>query len=219
MKRVIKIMDAKDMTIGYGKTEATAIITQTSADALIEMENNTIGKAIPHIKLRVVDAKTGEDCVMGEVGELWAKGVSVMQGYYNMPEETAKVLDADGWLKTGDRVMELEGGHYQFVGRYEDVIVRGGQNIYPQEVEHFMENIAGIKKAIVIGIPDDKYDEQVMAWVEIEEGESLTKEEMQEYFEGKLAQYKIPKHIQIVKSFPSEDKNDLRELAIMALGL
>jgi len=219
MKKVINEMNCKDITIAYGLTEASPVFTQTSIDDPIERRVSTVGTSMEHIDVKIVDPETGENVGPNEQGEICCRGYNVMKGYYKMPEMTEKAIDKDGWLHSGDLATVDEGGYYRITGRIKDMIIRGGENIYPREIEEFLYTIEGIKDAQVIGIPDEKYGEIVGAFVVLNEGSKLTPEDIRDFSITKIARYKVPKHIFIVDEYPltasgKVQKFKLREMAV-----
>jgi len=219
MKKVINEMNCKDITIAYGLTEASPVFTQTSTNDPIERRVSTVGTSMEHIDVKIVDPETGENVGPNEQGEICCRGYNVMKGYYKMPEMTEKAIDKDGWLHSGDLATVDEEGYYRITGRIKDMIIRGGENIYPREIEEFLYTIEGIKDAQVIGIPDEKYGEIVGAFVELNEGSKLTPEDIRDFSITKIARYKVPKHIFIVDEYPltasgKVQKFKLREMAV-----
>lgn len=219
MKKVIGEMNCKDITIAYGLTEASPVFTQTSTDDPIERRVSTVGTSMEHIDVKIVDPETGETVGPNEQGEICCRGYNVMKGYYKMPEMTEKAIDKDGWLHSGDLATVDENGYYRITGRIKDMIIRGGENIYPREIEEFLYTIEGIKDAQVIGIPDEKYGEIVGAFVVLNEGSKLTPEDIRDFSITKIARYKVPKHIFIVDEYPltasgKVQKFKLREMAV-----
>ncbi|MCM1987427.1 MULTISPECIES: AMP-binding protein [Methanococcoides] len=219
MKKVIDEMNCKDITIAYGLTEASPVFTQTSTDDPIERRVSTVGTSMEHIDVKIVDPETGKNVGPNEQGEICCRGYNVMKGYYKMPEMTEKAIDKDGWLHSGDLATVDEEGYYRITGRIKDMIIRGGENIYPREIEEFLYTIEGIKDAQVIGIPDKKYGEIVGAFVILNEGSKLTPEDIRDFSITKIARYKVPKHIFIVDEYPltasgKVQKFKLREMAV-----
>ncbi len=202
MKKVINDMHCDEITIAYGLTEASPVFTQTSTDDAIERRVSTVGTAMEHIEVKIVDPETGEIVPPDVQGEICCRGYNVMKGYYKMPEMTAKAIDEDGWLHSGDLATVDEDGYYKITGRIKDMIIRGGENIYPREIEEFLYTIDGIKDAQVVGIPDEKYGEIVGAFVILKEGAELSPEDIRDYSLQKIARYKVPKHIFIVEEYP-----------------
>jgi fatty-acyl-CoA synthase len=224
MRRVIRDMHASEITIAYGQTESSPVITQTRTDDPIELKVSTVGRVLPNVELKIVDIETGDALPPGKQGELCTRGYLVMKGYYKMPEETAKAIDADGWLHTGDLAVMDENGYCKITGRIKNMIIRGGENIYPREIEEFLYTHPKISDIQVYGVPDRKYGEQVMAAVVLKKGVELTEDEVKEFCRGKIANYKIPKYVRFVDSYPMTasgkiQKFKLREMAIRELQL
>ncbi|MFY9561493.1 MAG: AMP-binding protein [Terriglobales bacterium] len=224
MKRVVQFMHLKEMTIAYGLTEASPVITQTIVDDPLELRVTTVGKPLPHTEVKIVDVITGEIVPRGTPGELCTRGYMVMKGYFKNPEATRKAIDEDGWLHSGDLATMDANDYCKITGRAKDVIIRGGENIYPREIEEFLYTCPGISDVHVVGVPDEKYGEQVVAWVRLEADAKLSPEDIRKFCEGKIAAYKIPKCVKIVDSFPMTvtgkiQKFKMRELSTKELGL
>ncbi|WCN38793.1 AMP-binding protein [Aneurinibacillus uraniidurans] len=224
MKKVVDVMGAREITIAYGQTESAPVITQTRPNDTIEQRVSTVGRVLPHVEAKIVDPATGEELGVGEQGELCTRGVHVMKGYYNMPEQTTRAIDHEGWLHTGDLATIDENGYYRITGRLKDMIIRGGENVYPREIEEFLYTHDTIVDVQVVGVPDKLYGEQILACIKVKEGETLTAEEVKEYCRGKIARYKIPHYVQILDEYPMTasgkiQKFRLREQAIAALGI
>lgn len=202
MKAVIDKMGISEITIAYGQTECSPVITQTRVNDSLKRRTDTVGRALPNVEVRIIDPYTKEEVPLGEQGELVTKGYHVMKGYYKQPEETASVLSEDGWLHTGDLAVMDEDGYCQITGRLKDMIIRGGENVYPREIEEFLYSHPDILDVQVVGIPDKKYGEAVAAWICCKKGSELNKEEVQQYCTGQIASFKIPRHIKFVDSFP-----------------
>ena len=222
MKRVINEMNCKEITIVYGLTESSPGITQTTTDDPIELRVATVGTVFPHVEAAVLDPETYEPLPPNTIGEICCRGYNVMKGYYKMPEETKKAIDKNGWLHSGDLGTCDENGYYRITGRIKDMIIRGGENIYPREIEEFLYTIDGVKDAQVVGIPDTKYGEIVGAFIMLNDGAQLTEEDIQDYARTKIARYKVPKHIFFVKEYPltasgKVQKFKLRELAVQLI--
>lgn len=218
MKKVISDMHCDEITIAYGLTEASPVMTQTSTDDTIERRVSTVGIAMPQIEVKVVDPDTGEKLGPGQQGEICCRGYNIMKGYYKMPEKTAETIDRNGWLHSGDLGTVDEYGYYKITGRIKDMIIRGGENIYPREIEEFLYKIDGVRDAQVVGIPDDKYGEIVGAFVMLQEGTDLSEEDIRDCSMQKIARYKVPKHVFIVDEYPMTasgkiQKFKLREMA------
>jgi fatty-acyl-CoA synthase len=222
MKKVISDMHMKDITIAYGLTEASPVFTQTSVDDSIEKRVNTLGKAQPNIEVKIIDPETGKTLPPNHPGEICCRGYNVMEGYYKMPEKTKETIEEDGWLHSGDIATCDEDGYYTIVGRIKDMIIRGGENIYPREIEEFLHTMSGIRDVQVVGIPDDKYGEIVGAFIVLEDNFTLEEEDVRDYSLKEIARYKVPKHVFFVEGFPLTAsgkimKFKLREQAIELL--
>jgi fatty-acyl-CoA synthase len=224
MKQVVERMGAREITIAYGQTEASPVITQTRTDDPIELRVSTVGRALPNVEVKIADPETGADLPIGQQGELCTRGFIVMKGYYNLPEATAKAIDADGWLHTGDLATMDANGYCKITGRLKDMIIRGGENIYPREIEEFLYTHPKVADVQVIGVPDLKYGEEVMAWVKLKDGQSATIEEIRDFCRGKIAHYKVPRYVKFVSEFPMTvtgkiQKYKMRDVAIEELDL
>jgi fatty-acyl-CoA synthase len=224
MQEVVGSLGAAQMTIGYGQTEASPIITMTSVDDPLEVRVGTVGRPIPGLKVRLVDRATRQDVPPGETGELCVRGHCVMTGYYADPEATARVIDPEGWLYTGDLARRQEDGCYRIVGRCKELIIRGGENIYPPEVEEFFQHHPDVAEVAVVGLPDARYGEVIAAWVVPRSGKTLAAEDIREYARGQIAHYKIPHYVQVVAQLPRTvtgkvRKHVLREQGIQHFGL
>jgi fatty-acyl-CoA synthase len=224
MKQVREKMNVKDITICYGMTETSPVSTQTRMDDAVEKRVATVGRVHPHAEIRIVDPATGAIVPRNSPGELCTRGYCVMLGYWNDPDATAKAIDAAGWMHTGDLASMDDDGYIKIVGRIKDMIIRGGDNVYPREVEEFLYTHPGIEDAQVIGVPSVKYGEEVMAWVKPKPGAALDRDELAAFCRGKIATYKIPKYWKIVDSFPMTvtgkiQKYRMRELSVAELGL
>jgi fatty-acyl-CoA synthase len=224
MRQVIDRMGAREIIIAYGLTEASPVITLTSTSDPIEKRVNTVGPALPDVEVKLIDPGTGQESPQGQQGELWTRSSMVMKGYYKMPEATATAIDSDGWLRTGDLATVDRDGYFKITGRLKDMVIRGGENVYPREIEEFLYTHPKIKDVQVIGVPDLKYGEEVMAWVMLKPGESAAAEEIRDFCRGKIAHYKIPRYVKFVTEFPMTvtgkiQKFRMREMAIEELGL
>jgi fatty-acyl-CoA synthase len=224
MRQVIERMHASEMTICYGLTEASPVFTQTTVDDDIVHKCETVGRAHDQIEVKVIDPETGEECPPGVPGELVCRGYNVMKGYYKMPEATAAAIDADGWLHSGDLGTVDEDGYYRITGRIKDMIIRGGENIYPREIEEFLYTMPGVEDAQVVGVPDPKYGEVVGAFIRKKAGADITEADVQEFCRARMARYKAPKYVFFVEEYPltasgKVQKYKLREMAAQALGL
>ena len=224
MRQVIDRMGAHQMTIAYGQTEHSPVITQTLVSDSIERRVSTVGAVLPGVEARIVDPETGQILGPGIQGELQARSAMVMQGYYNLPEATAAAIDEEGWLHTGDLAEVDEDGYYKITGRLKDMIIRGGENVYPREIEEFLYTHPKISDVQVIGVPDERFGEEVMAWVMLRPGETADSEEIREFCRGKIAHFKIPRYVKVTSEFPMTvtgkiQKFRMREMAVEELGL
>jgi fatty-acyl-CoA synthase len=224
MKRVNNQMHMSEVTIAYGQTEASPVITQTIPDDSFECRVETVGKPLPFLEVKIVDPQTYKIVEAGEQGELCVRGYSVMRGYYNNIDATQAAIDETKWLHTGDLAVMTKDGYFKITGRIKDMIIRGGENIYPREIEEFLYTHTSIADAQVIGIPDQKYGEEICAWIKLRDGHTLTEEEVKEYCREKMARYKVPKYIKFVDNFPTTvtgkvRKVEMREISIRELGL
>jgi fatty-acyl-CoA synthase len=225
MKRVVDDMGCAEMTICYGMTETSPVSTQTRRDDDLERRVSTVGTVHPHVEVKVIDPTNGLLVARGEPGELCTRGYSVMLGYWDEPEKTAEVLDPAGWMHTGDLATMDAEGYLNIVGRIKDMVIRGGENVYPREIEEFLYSHPDIADVQVIGVPDERYGEELMAWVRLREGAAaLTSEDVQAFCRGKLAHYKIPRYVHVVEDFPMTvtgkvRKVEMREVSVEILGL
>jgi fatty-acyl-CoA synthase len=224
MRQVMKRMHCEQITIAYGLTEASPVITQTSTDDTPERRATTVGRPLPEIEVRVVDPETGRDCGVGEPGELCCRGYNVMKGYYRNPEATAAAIDADGWLHSGDLATVDADGFYRITGRSKDMIIRGGENIYPREVEELLHTMPGVLDVQVVGVPDARYGEVVGAFVRRAAGVELSEADVKEYCRARAARYKCPAHVFFVDAYPTTasgkiQKYKLRDQAKELLGI
>lgn len=224
MKRAVNDMHMTEITSVYGQTEASPGITQTRTEDSIELRVSTVGRALPGAEVKIIDIETGATLPPGKQGELCGRGYMVMKGYYKMPEETAKVIDADGWLHTGDLAVMDENGYCKITGRIKNMIIRGGENIYPKEIEEFLYTHPKVSDVQVYGVPDRKFGEQVMAAIVLKKGMEMTEDDVKQFCKGKIANYKIPKYVKFVDSYPMTasgkiQKFKLREMAIRELQL
>jgi fatty-acyl-CoA synthase len=218
-------MHMEGVSICYGMTETSPVSTQTRSDDDLERRTATIGRVHPHVEIKIVDPANGETLERGEPGELCTRGYSVMLGYWDNPEKTAEAVDEDGWMHTGDLAVMREDGYCNIVGRIKDMVIRGGENIYPREIEEFLYTHPDVEDVQVIGVPDEKYGEELCAWVKMREGaEPLDAGAVREFSNGKLAHFKIPRYVMVVDEFPMTvtgkiRKVEMREEAARRLGL
>ena len=214
MRQVIDRMGANEMTIAYGLTEASPVITQTRTEDPLELRVETVGRPLPGLEVKVVDPASGEALGDNLPGELCTRGHGVMLGYYNDPQATAAAIDADGWLHTGDIAVRLPNGYYRITGRIKDMVIRGGENIYPREIEEFLFTHPAIEQASVVGVPDVKYGEELCAWIRLKAGATVTADEIRQYCKSKLAHYKVPKYVEFVDSFPQTVTGKIQQFKI-----
>jgi fatty-acyl-CoA synthase len=225
MKRCVNEMHMSEVSIAYGMTETSPVSCQTRSDDDLERRTSTIGRVHPHVEIKIVDPDTGETVPRGTPGEFCTRGYSVMLGYWEDPEKTAEAIDADGWMHTGDLAEMREDGYCNIVGRIKDMVIRGGENIYPREIEEFLFSHPDVEDVQVIGVPDERYGEELCAWIKMREGaDPLDAAAVQEFASGRLAHYKIPRYVLVVDEFPMTvtgkvRKVEMREKSESALGL
>lgn len=224
MKRVIEDMHCSEITIAYGQTESSPVITQTRTNDPLELRVSSVGRALPAVEVKIVDIETGVELPPGQQGELCTRGYLVMKGYYELPEATACAIDSEGWLHTGDLAVMDKQGYCKITGRIKNMIIRGGENIYPREIEEYLYRHPKISDVQVYGVPDPKYGEQVMAAVKLKEGESCSADEIRDFCRGEIARYKVPRYVTFVDSYPMTASGKiqifkLREQAITELKL
>ena len=224
MKQVIERMNMDEVTIAYGMTETSPVSTQTGADDSIDQRVGSVGRVHPHVEIRVADPETGETVARGESGEFQTRGYSVMEGYWNEEEKTAQAIDAEGWMHTGDlAVMDVD-GYVNITGRIKDLIIRGGENISPREIEEFLYGHPDIIDVQVVGVPDEKFGEEVCAFIQARDGASVDTDAVREFCQGKIAHYKVPRYVLSIEDFPMTvtgkiQKYLLRDAAVEQLGL
>ena len=225
MKRCVNDMHMAEVSIAYGMTETSPVSCQTRVDDDLDRRTATIGRAAPHVEIKIVDPATGETVPRGEPGEFCTRGYSVMLGYWNDDAKTAEAIDADGWMHTGDLAVMREDGYCNIVGRIKDMVIRGGENIYPREIEEFLYTHPDVEDVQVVGVPDEKYGEELCAWVRMRSGaEPLDAAAVREFATGRLAHYKIPRYVMVVDEFPMTvtgkiRKVEMRERSAEILGL
>jgi fatty-acyl-CoA synthase len=224
MKKAANLMNMKEVVITYGQTEASPGITNSSTDDSLELRVSTIGRPLPHTEVKIVDPKTGKIVRRGETGEICARGYMIMRCYYNNPVATDQVVDKEGWLHTGDLGTLDEDGYCKITGRLKDMVIRGGENIYPREIEEFLYTHQAISDVQVIGVPDKKYGEELMAWIKLKKDAATTPEEIKAFCKGRIAHFKVPRYIKFVDEFPMTvsgkiQKYKMRDESIKELGL
>jgi fatty-acyl-CoA synthase len=224
MKQVVSRMHMEEVTIAYGMTETSPVSTQTVPEDSLEHRVSTVGRVHPHVEVKIIDPETGRVVERGTPGELCTRGYSVMTGYWNDAERTAEAIDRSGWMHTGDLATMDADGYVNIVGRIKDMIIRGGENIYPREIEEFLYTHPDVSDVQVIGVPDVKYGEELMAWVKVREGATLTEDALKEFCQGRIAHYKVPRYIKFADDFPMTvtgkiQKFKMREQAVEELGL
>ena len=213
MKQVVDRMGMTEVTICYGMTETSPVSTQTRADDSLDRRVSTVGRVHPHVEVKIVDPGTGRTLPRGEPGELCTRGYSVMLGYWNQPDKTAEAIDAARWMHTGDLGVMDDDGYLNITGRIKDMVIRGGENVYPREIEEFLYTHPDVLDAQVVGVPDERYGEELCAWIKLREGApELTAEAVREFASGKLARYKIPRYVLIVDEFPMTVTGKIRKV-------
>jgi len=224
MKRVVEQMNLNEITIAYGMTETSPVSCQSSTDTPLAKRVSTVGLVQPHLDVKIVDPETGVVVPRGERGEFCTRGYSVMQGYWGDPEKTSEAIDADGWMHTGDLATMDSEGYVNIVGRIKDMVIRGGENIYPREIEEYLYRHPKVQDVQVVGLPDKKYGEELCAWVITKPGQTLTEGEIRSFCAGQIAHYKVPRYIEFVTEFPMTvtgkiQKFKIREAMKVQLGL
>jgi len=227
MKQVTSTMHMPEVGIAYGMTETSPVSTQTATDDTLDRRCGTVGRVAPHVEINIVDPATGEVAPIGMPGEFCTRGYSVMLGYWNEPEKTAQSIDADGWMHTGDLAVMDDEGYVNIVGRIKDMIIRGGENVYPREIEEFLYTHPAVADVQVIGVPDERYGEEIMACVRLADSvdpATVTADDICDFCRGKIAHFKVPRYVSFVSEFPMTvtgkvRKVEMREQAIVDLGL
>ncbi len=224
MKRVVSEMHMSEVTICYGMTETSPVSAQTRADDDMERRVATVGRVHPYVEVKIVDPETGLTVPRGATGEMCTRGYSVMLGYWDDPEQTSAAIDQARWMHTGDLAVMDEAGYLNIVGRIKDMIIRGGENVYPREIEEFLYSHPAVEDIQVIGVPDAKYGEEICAWVKLRPGQQLTEQELREFCTGQIAHFKIPRYLRITTEFPMTvtgkvQKFKMRDTSITELGL
>ncbi len=224
MRSVITDMNMSEVTIAYGQTETSPVSTQTRTTDSVEARVTTVGQVLPHVEAKIIDPLTGDTVERGVEGEYCTRGFHLMNGYWGDPEKTAEAIDDEGWMHSGDLATMDEDGYVNIVGRIKDLIIRGGENVYPREIEEFLYTHPEIADAQVIGVPDLKYGEEIMAWIQVADGVELTEDDVLAFCDGKIAHFKVPRYISFVNDFPMTvtgkvRKAEMREKSIADLGL
>ncbi|SFF60457.1 fatty-acyl-CoA synthase [Halobacillus alkaliphilus] len=224
MKSVIEDMGAEEITIAYGQTESSPVITQTKADDPIELRVSSVGQAHPNVEVKIIDPALGDEAEAGIPGELCTRGYLVMEGYYKNQEAIESAIDSEGWLHTGDIAVIDEDGYIEITGRMKDMIIRGGENVYPREIEEFLYQHPDVLDVQVVGVPDQKYGEEIMAWIIPKEGKSIEENDIREFCEGQISKHKIPRYIMFTDEYPMTasgkiQKFKLREDALDMMDL
>jgi len=217
-------MNMRGIVSVYGQTESSPGSTMSAWTDPLDVRCDTVGYDFPHVQCKIINPETGEEVAVGENGEFCSRGYNTMKGYYKMPDATHDTVDAEGWLHSGDLACRDENGNYRITGRLKDMIIRGGENIYPKEIEEFIYTHPKVRDVQVIGVPDKRYGEEAMACIILKEGESVTEEEMRAFITASLARHKVPRYIEFVDSFPMNAagkilKYKMREEAVKRLGL
>jgi fatty-acyl-CoA synthase len=224
MKACVDRMHMGEVTICYGMTETSPVSTQTLTDDSLHHRTATVGRAHPHVEIRIADPSSGETLPRGETGEFCTRGYSVMQGYWSDAERTTEAIDADGWMHTGDLAVMADDGYVNIVGRIKDMVIRGGENVYPREIEEFIYTHPDVEDVQVIGVPDERYGEELMAWIRLRPGATVEPEDIREFCKGRIAHFKIPRYVRFVDAYPMTvtgkvQKFKMREQAMEELGL
>jgi len=224
MRKVVDRMHMTEVAICYGMTETSPVSTQTRVDDPLERRVGTVGRAGPHVEVKVIDPESGLLVERGDPGELCTRGYSVMVGYWDDPERTAEAVDRAGWMHTGDLATMDDAGYLNIVGRSKDMVIRGGENVYPREIEEFLYGLDGVADVQVVGVPDEKYGEELCAWVMVRAGASLDEDAVREHCRGRLAHFKVPRYVIFADEFPMTvtgkvQKFKMRETSIERLGL
>jgi fatty-acyl-CoA synthase len=224
MKQVIDTMHMSEVSICYGMTETSPVSTQTRTDDPLELRVGSVGRVGPHVEVKVVDPETGLVVERGATGELCTRGYSVMLGYWGEPEKTGEAIDAAGWMHTGDLATMDDGGYVAIVGRIKDMVIRGGENVYPREVEELLHLHEDVIDVQVVGVPDEKYGEELCAWVRLRDGAQLEADDVRAFCRERVAHFKVPRHVLFVEEFPMTvtgkvQKYKMRETTIEQLGL
>jgi len=212
-------MHMKDVQVAYGMTETSPVSTQTRIGSPLEKQVSTVGQIHPHQEIKIIDPSTEKVMPIGETGELCTRGYSVMLGYWNNEEQTNDTIDAARWIHTGDLATMDEEGYLKIVGRIKDMIIRGGENVYPREIEEFLFTHPKISDVQVIGVPDSKYGEEIMAWIKLKENTAATTDEIKTFCKGSIAHFKIPRYYKFTDSFPMTVTGKIRKIEMRATSI
>jgi fatty-acyl-CoA synthase len=219
MRQVIDLMHMKEVTICYGLTESSPVMTQTRYDDSLEAKVETVGRELPGVEVTIRDPQTGEECPDNVHGEFCCRGYSTMKGYYKMPEATAECIDEKGWLHSGDLGVKDKDGYFRVTGRIKDMIIRGGENVYPKEIEDFLYTMPGVKDVQVVGIASKKYGEEVGAFVILHHGVTMTEEDVRDFCRGKISRFKIPKYVFFVDNYPLTSSGKIQKFILRDMGI
>ena len=217
MRQVIDVLGAREVTIGYGLTEASPIITQTRTTDPVELRVETVGRPLPGVEVKIVDPATGKTLGDNEQGELCGRGHGIMIGYYKNTEATDAAIDSESWLHSGDLAVRLSNGYCRITGRIKDMVIRGGENIYPREIEEFLFGHPAVEQSAVVGVPDKKYGEELAAWIKLKAGCQATEDEIREFCRASLARFKVPRYVKFVESFPQTVTGKIQKFKIREL--
>ncbi|MBQ5795472.1 MAG: AMP-binding protein, partial [Kiritimatiellae bacterium] len=218
MQKVVERMGMREITITYGQTEASPATTMTNTDDPLELRVSTVGRSMPFVETKIVDPETGEELPDGQTGEFCSRGYNTMRGYYKMEEATKAVIDEDNWLHSGDLAVRDPNGYYRITGRIKDMIIRGGENIYPREIEELMYTHAAVQDVQVVGVPSKKFGEEVMAFVILNEGANETEESLKEFVRQNMSRHKVPSYIRFVEGFPMNAAGKILKYKLRAMA-
>jgi fatty-acyl-CoA synthase len=218
MRQVIDLMNMKEITICYGLTESSPVMTQTRYDDSLEAKVETVGRALPGVEVTIRSPETGEECPTGVHGEFCCRGYNTMKGYYKLPEETAQCIDKKGWLHSGDLGVKDQAGYFRVTGRIKDMIIRGGENVYPKEIEDYLYTMPGVKDVQVVGIASKRYGEEVGAFIILHPGAAVTEDQVRDYCRGQISRFKIPKYIFFVDSYPLTPSGKIQKFLLRETG-
>jgi fatty-acyl-CoA synthase len=219
MKQIVKEMHIRQYTTGYGLTEASPGVTHTDYEDSFETKLETVGRPLPGVEVTIRDPKTNGECPLGVHGEICCRGYNIMKGYYKMPEETARCIDREGWLHTGDMGLRDENGCFRITGRVQEIIIRGGENVYPKEIEDYLCQMPEIRDAQVVGIPDKKYGEEVIAFVILRDGAAVTEEDVRDFCRGRISRFKTPKYVFFTGAFPLTPSGKVQKFLLRETGI